>query len=357
MKIFILGVNGFMGHALVTRILKTTSWSVTGVDLVSTRLTDLLPHPRFNFVEGDLCDEHELIDRFVAAADVVLPLAARARPAEYVQDPLGTFELDFEENLRIVRVAVRIGRRLIFPSTSEVYGMCEDAAFNEKTSRLVLGPIAKERWIYSCCKQLLDRIIWAYGREGLRFTIFRPFNWFGPNLDDIRQSAPGSARVVTQFLGHILRGQPIQLVDGGEQRRTFTYIDDGISGLMRILENDGGRADGAIFNLGNPANCVSIRTLAETMMEEVGKFPELASRLASVVLEEAEGSVYYGQSYEDVPHRAPDIGNARRLGWAPQVSLREGLRRMIAHELASGHWSPTRPKRVALGDADRVTHI
>jgi nucleoside-diphosphate-sugar epimerase len=357
LKIFILGVNGFIGHVLVSRILRTTSWTVTGVDLVSTRLRDVMPHPRFSFIKADLCREHDLIDRLVAAADVVLPLAARARPAEYVHDPLGTFELDFEENLRIVRVAVRSETRLVFPSTSEVYGMCEDAAFNEKTSRLVLGPIAKERWIYSCCKQLLDRIIWAYGREGLRFTIFRPFNWFGPNLDDIRQSAPGSARVVTQFLGHLLRGQSIQLVDGGQQRRTFTYIDDGISGLMRILENDGGRADGGIFNLGNPANCVSIRMLAEMMIDEVGKFPELAGRLASVVLEETTGSVYYGQSYEDVAHRAPDIGNARRLGWAPQVSLREGLRRMIAHELASGHWTAARAKRAALGEADRVTYI
>jgi nucleoside-diphosphate-sugar epimerase len=357
LKIFILGADGFIGHALVCRILKTTSWTVTGVDLVNERLRDLLPHPRFSYIEADLRDEHDLIDRLVGAADVVVPLAAQARPAEYVRDPLGTFELDFEENLRIVRVAVKTDTRLIFPSTSEVYGMCEDAAFNEKTSRLVLGPIAKERWIYSCCKQLLDRVIWAYGREGLRFTIFRPFNWFGPNLDDIRRSAPGSARVVTQFLGHLLRGQPVQLVDGGQQCRTFTYIDDGISGLMRILENDGGRADGGIFNLGNPANCVSIRTLAETMIDELGKFPELAGRLASVVLEELPGSAYYGESYEDVPHRAPDISDARRLGWAPQVSLRDGLRRMIAHELASGHWSSPRAKRAVLGDVDRVSPV
>jgi nucleoside-diphosphate-sugar epimerase len=104
--------------------------------------------------------------------------------------------------------------------------MCPDAAFNEETGPLVLGPIAKERWIYSCGKQLLNRVIWAHGARGLRFTPFRPFNWFGPGLDDIGQSAPGSARVVNQFLGHLLRGEPVQLVDGGHQRGSFAYIDN-----------------------------------------------------------------------------------------------------------------------------------
>jgi nucleoside-diphosphate-sugar epimerase len=74
-------------------------------------------------------------------------------------------------------------------------------------------------------QQLLDRVVWAMGGRGLRFTIFRPFNWFGPGLDDIDHAMPGSALVVTQFLG---RGEPVHLVDGGYQRRAFTYSDDGI---------------------------------------------------------------------------------------------------------------------------------
>ena len=80
--------------------------------------------------------------------------------------PLRVFELDFEENLRVVRQSVKYNRRVIFPSTSEVYGMSPDTPFNEETSHLVLGPICKQRWIYSCAKQLLDRVIWAYGRRG-----------------------------------------------------------------------------------------------------------------------------------------------------------------------------------------------
>ena len=117
--------------------------------------------------------------------DVVLPLVAIATPASYTREPLRVFELDFEANLDIVRKCVRYGKRVLFPSTSEVYGMSSDASFDEENSNLVLGPIHKQRWIYSCSKQLLDRVIYAYGQQqGLHFTLFRPFNWIGPKLDD-----------------------------------------------------------------------------------------------------------------------------------------------------------------------------
>ena len=105
---------------------------------------------------------------------------------------------------------------MIFPSTSEVYGMCRDAEFDPENSELVLGPINKPRWIYSCAKQLMDRVIYAYGQqEGLDYTLFRPFNWIGAGLDSINTAKEGSSRVITQFLGHIVRGEPIKLVDGG----------------------------------------------------------------------------------------------------------------------------------------------
>ena len=340
MTVLVLGANGFIGHALLRRILEDTPWDVTGLDLSGDRVRGLEANARFHFVCADLRDHRgSRIDRLIAAADVVVPLAAYARPADYVRDPLATFELDFEENLRIVRVAAGSGTRVVFPSTSEVYGMCDDERFNEETSRLVLGPIPKERWIYACSKQLLDRVIWAYGQRGLRFTIFRPFNWFGPNLDDIRQSAPGSARVVTQFLGHLLRREPIQLVDGGRQRRTFTYLDDGLDALMRILLNEHGCADGHIFNLGNPANDVSVRELAELMIAELATFPACAGIAAAARVEDVPGERYYGPSYQDVEHRTPDIDAARRrLGWEPRIALRDGLRRTIAHHLAERAW-------------------
>ena len=215
MKVLILGVNGFIGHHLTARLLRDTDWTVFGMDLSAERLGDSVDHPRFEFVEGDISINKEWIEYHIKKCDVVLPLVAIATPKVYVERPLAVFELDFEENLRIVRQVLRYGKRIVFPSTSEVYGMCADAEFDEETSPLVLGPIAKERWIYACSKQLLDRVIWAYGRQGLSFTLFRPFNWLGPKLDSLETAKEGSSRVVTQFIANLVLGLPIQLVDGG----------------------------------------------------------------------------------------------------------------------------------------------
>jgi nucleoside-diphosphate-sugar epimerase len=113
---------------------------------------------------------------------VILPLVAIATPATYVREPLKVFELDFEANLPIVRSCVKYGKRILFPSTSEVYGMCADAEFDPYASELVLGPIDKQRWIYACSKQLMDRVI-RTARRGARLHALRPFNWVGAGLD------------------------------------------------------------------------------------------------------------------------------------------------------------------------------
>ncbi len=140
MRVLILGVNGFIGNALTRRILGTTGWEVYGLDVASDRIEEFLPERRFRFLEGDIAINREWIEYHVKKADVVLPLVAIATPAAYVKDPLAVFELDFEENLRVVRTAAKYGKRVVFPSTSEVYGMCPDPAFDEDTSPLVYGP-------------------------------------------------------------------------------------------------------------------------------------------------------------------------------------------------------------------------
>ena len=228
-KILILGVNGFIGHHLSKRIVAATDWDIFGMDMQTDRISDLLPEKRFHFFEGDITINREWIEYHIKKCDTVLPLVAIATPATYVREPLRVFELDFEANLPIVRACVRHRRRIVFPSTSEVYGMCHDDEFDPESSELVLGPINKPRWIYSCAKQLMDRVIHAYGmQEGLDYTLFRPFNWIGPKLDDIDAAKEGSSRVVTQFVINLFRGEPIRLVDGGEQKRCFTWVENGI---------------------------------------------------------------------------------------------------------------------------------
>ena len=332
MKILILGVNGFIGHSLTHRILRDTDGEVYGMDIGQDRIQDHLGDRRFHFLEGDISINREWIEYHVKKCDVMRPLVAIATPKSYVEAPLDVFSLDFEENLRVIRQAAKYDTRVVFPSTSELYGMCTDKAFNEETSPLVLGPISKQRWIYSCSKQLLDRVIYALGQQGLHFTLFRPFNWIGPNLDDINTPKEGSSRVVTQFLGHLLRGEPIRLVDGGHQRRSFTYIDDGIEALMRIIANEKGCAEGRIFNVGNPRNDCSVRELANRMIEVLETFPGHEDVRSRTVIEEVTSKDYYGSGYQDIQTRVPDITNARtHLGWEPKVTLDEALRRTTAY--------------------------
>src|SRR5271154_4307596 len=231
-NVLILGVNGFIGHHLSKYILAHTDWHIYGMDLQSERVGTMLSNPRFHFVEGDITINLEWVEYHVRKCDVILPLVAIATPATYVREPLRVFELDFEANLAIIRQCVKHRKRVLFPSTSEVYGMCRDKEFDPQSSELIYGPIEKPRWIYACSKQLLDRVIHAYGlKDELDYTLFRPFNWIGPGLDNLHAAKEGSSRVITQFLGNIVRGEDIRLVDGGQQRRCFTGISDGIDAL------------------------------------------------------------------------------------------------------------------------------
>jgi len=330
-RILILGVNGFIGHHLSQRIIETTDWEVYGMDMQTERISDLLNHPRFHFFEGDITINKEWIEYHVRKCDTVLPLVAIATPATYVKEPLRVFELDFEANLPIVRQCVKYGKRVVFPSTSEVYGMCEDGEFDPEMSNMVLGPINKPRWIYSCAKQLMDRVIHAYGmQEGLQYTLFRPFNWIGAGLDSIHTPKEGSSRVITQFFGHIVRGEPIKLVDGGTQKRAFTYVDDGIAALMKIIENRDGIASGKIYNIGNPRNNFSVKELAEMMLELAAAYPEYQASAKKVKLQKVSAEQYYGKGYQDVQNRVPKITNTRReLAWRPRIKMQDALARIF----------------------------
>jgi nucleoside-diphosphate-sugar epimerase len=328
MNVLILGVNGFIGHHLTRRILSTTGWNVYGMDMHSDRVEEFMDERRFHFFEGDIAINREWIEYHLKKCGVVLPLVAIATPADYVTRPLDVFELDFEANLPIVRACVKRRKRLVFPSTSEVYGMCSDEEFDADTSNLVLGPINKQRWIYSCSKQLIDRVIWAYGSAGeLDFTLFRPFNWVGPGLDNLHAAKEGSSRVVTQFLGHIARSEDIQLVDGGSQRRSFTDIEDAIVALMRIIENPAGVTTGKIYNIGNPHNNLSIRELATMMLRLANEFPEWAERAGHVNIVNVSADTYYGTGYQDMLKRRPRIDTTcRDLGWKPSIGMDQTLR-------------------------------
>ncbi|MEJ6816016.1 MULTISPECIES: bifunctional UDP-4-amino-4-deoxy-L-arabinose formyltransferase/UDP-glucuronic acid oxidase ArnA [Pseudomonas] len=325
-RVLILGVNGFIGNHLSERLLRDDRYDVYGLDIGSDAIERLRSHPNFHFVEGDISIHSEWIEYHIKKCDVVLPLVAIATPIEYTRNPLRVFELDFEENLKLVRYCVKYNKRVIFPSTSEVYGMCQDKNFNEDTSNLIVGPINKQRWIYSVSKQLLDRVIWAYGAKGLNFTLFRPFNWMGPRLDRLDSARIGSSRAITQLILNLVEGTPIRLFDGGEQKRCFTDIADGIEALARIVDNENDACNGQIINIGNPDNEASIRQLGEELLRQFEAHPLRHNFPPFAGFRDVESKAFYGAGYQDVEHRKPSIANAKRLlNWEPTVEMSETI--------------------------------
>lgn len=334
MNILILGASGFIGSNLITHILQHRDWHIHAMDIASEKLTPHLSNPRLHFKQADIRTQTPWVEDRIRECDIVLPLAAIASPAAYVNTPLDVFELDFECNLDIVRLCAKHGKRLIFPSTSEVYGMQGDAPCNEHTSNLITGPTHKERWIYAASKQLMDRVIYAYGiHHNLPYTLFRPFNWFGPGQDDVWRDAPTN-RVIPTFLHHVLHRQNLQLVDGGAQKRCFLYIDDAIDALIRIIENKNNAASGQIFNIGHPGNEASISELAHLIISQAATHPAYNALPTEIHFTTPTGEDYYGTGYQDIDTRMPDIAHAQqKLGWNPTTPLAEGLQKTIAHYL------------------------
>jgi UDP-apiose/xylose synthase len=327
-----LGSGGFIGTHLTHRLL-AEGHRVVGVDIYDEKLQEVLDHPRLTFIQQDIREADWDLDSLVKDADLVIDLIAYANPGLYVKMPLEVFRLNFVENLKIAEACLRHDKRLIQFSTCEVYGrtVCtvlnsdiplpDDpryALFSEDTSVFILGPVEKHRWIYACAKQLLERVIHAYGLErGFNYTIIRPFNFIGPKIDYLLEETDSIPRVFSFFMDALISGKDMKLVNGGHQRRCYTYIDDAIDCIYRIIENPGSVCDREIFNIGSPQNEVSIRQLAELMQEiYVDKFWDGKSPLPAMV--EVPADEFYGKGYEDSDRRIPDITKAQTLlSWQP----------------------------------------
>ncbi len=333
-RILVLGANGFIGSSLTLALLRK-NYDVIGVDLSDFNLKESKKFSNFLFRKIDVLQNFDEVRKIIKEVDVVVALVAIAVPSMYVKNPIAVYNLDFEHNAQVVKMCVQYGKRIVFPSTSEVYGMCTDEVFDEATSQLVLGSIEKERWIYSCIKQMLDRLIWAYGKHhGLQFTLFRPFNFIGPKLDNINATQEGASRVITQFAHNILNSKPIKLVGGGNQKRCFTFIGDGVECLVKIIENKDGCADGQIFNIGNPAEEYSIRELAHILISKFKEYPEYAKLAENAVIEDVSSDEYYGNSYEDVSRRVPSIERAKKnLQWYPKTDLNMSIKYILDYHL------------------------
>lgn len=340
MKILSLGAGGFIGSHLTHRLLQE-GHTVTAVDLETDKVDDSLGHPNLTFLQIDIRSPEWDLDRMVRESDLVIDLIAYANPGLYLRIPLEVFQLNFIENLKIAEACVRHNKRLIQFSTCEVYGRTAasvktasvadpddpiHATFSEDESECILGPVSKHRWIYSCAKQLLERVLHAYGIEkNFNYTIIRPFNFIGPKIDFLLHEKEGIPRVFSFFMDALLNGTQMKLVNGGTARRCYTYIDDAVECSYRIVENPGGVCDRQILNIGSPYNEVSIRGMAELMRDIYAeKFRDPSVPLPEIV--SVTGEEFYGKGYDDSDRRIPDITKARTLlGWEPQWNVHDIL--------------------------------
>ena len=313
-NVVVTGGYGFIGSHLVSALLGRGD-TVTVFDFAkNTRDTsiDFDRYPNFHFVQGDVTDVAALKKALVPGTDTVFHLAAVVGVKNYMDDPLRVLDVNVIGTRNVLELSRQHGTRVVFASTSEVFGKNPNPPFAEDDDR-VLGSTKTARWSYSTSKAMAEHLVFAmHSAYKLPVTVVRYFNVYGPRQAPIF--------VVSQSIHRILNGHRPYLFDTGDQTRCFTYVDDAVAGTLLAAESNA--AIGEAFNIGS---------MTETSMREV---VDLAIKTADVdSVSEAEAvdtAERYGGRYEDIPRRIPDSTKAQReLGWRLTVDVAEGIRRTI----------------------------
>lgn len=311
MKILITGGAGFLGSHLTDAFLARGD-EVTILDIINDlKVRHLLAHPRFHYVRDSVFNT-EILESLILKSDLIYHLAAVVGVEHYVGDPYEVLNVNINGTQAVLKLAYKYNRKVVFSSTSEVYGRNPKVPFAEDDER-VLGSTRIDRWCYSTSKAAGEHFCFAYHRMGLPVVVLRYFNVYGPRLDKI-----DVGRVITIFMGQVLRGEPVSVIGDGKQTRCFTYVSDAIRATVEA--GIGERAVGQIFNVGTDVE-TSILELAETMIRIAGSPSKV------VFVPQAD---VYGTSYEDVPRRVPLLRQMHEvLGVQADTPLEKGLRDTI----------------------------
>jgi len=271
------------------------------------KVRHLLDEPRFHYIH-DTIFNLELLDGLASKVDLIYHLAAVVGVEYYVGDPYETLNVNVNGTQNVLRAAYKYNRKVVFSSTSEVYGRNPKVPWREDDDR-VLGATTIDRWCYSTSKAVGEHFCFAYHKLGLPVVVLRYFNVYGPRLDRI-----DVGRLFTIFMGQLLRGADLTVIGDGSQTRCFTFISDAVAATVAAGLNSA--ADGHALNVGVDVE-TSVLEFAKLMLELYGGGK---SKISFVTQEEI-----YGKSYEDIPRRVPDNTKMRQLlGVEPKVSLREG---------------------------------
>lgn len=310
MRVLVTGGAGFIGSHLVDRLL-AEGHAVTVLDDLSTGRAENLAHldgvAMLRFLRGSVLDE-ELVGRLVGEAELIFHLAAAVGVKHVVDDPLRTIRTNLRGTELVLERAAALGRRVLFASTSEIYGDSEEAPFQEDGPR-VLGPTWVHRWAYATSKALDEHLCFAWAERGLSMSIVRYFNVFGPRMDPV-----GYGSVIARFLSQALVGEPLTVHGDGEQSRCFTYVTEAVDATLRAGTRR--EALGEALNIGSPFEH-TINDLARRVVALTGS----GSEILHVPYERA-----YGAGFADTRRRVPAVAKAAQLlGWRAGITLDEGL--------------------------------
>jgi len=303
-RVVITGGAGFIGSHLCERFLAEGHEVVALDNLITGALINIAGmrnDPRFSFMQHDVSKEIEI----TGAVDIVLHFASPASPIDYLKYPIQTLKVGSLGTHNALGLAKAKNARFLIASTSEVYGDPQVHPQKEDYWGHV-NPIGV-RGVYDEAKRFSEAMTMAYHRAHRVDTrIIRIFNTYGPRmrLDD--------GRVLPNFMGQALRGEPLSIFGDGSQTRSFCYVDDLVEGICRLLKSDYHEP----VNLGNPSE-ITIRQFAEEIMKLVGEKCEI---------------IYRPLPSDDPKVRKPDISLAKKLlGWEPKVDRSEGLARTLEY--------------------------
>ena len=325
----ITGGAGFIGSHLADALIARGDEVVILDDLSTGRrenIVHLLETGNAIFVEGSVLDA-ELVDRWVEQTDSCFHLASAVGVKLVVDNPLESLLSNVRGVNVVAYAAARYGRRLLFTSTSEVYGKGSNGPLREDSDRL-LGPSSKSRWGYANTKTFGEMLVFGYARErGAQMVVVRLFNSVGP------RQLGSYGMVLPRFVSQALRGKELTVYGDGTQSRCFTHVHDTIDGIVSVAGSD--RALGGVFNIGASTD-TSIQELAERVILRTGS----SSRIRQIPYREA-----YGEGFEELGSRKPDTSAIEDLcGWRPVRTIDDAIDDLVAHE--RGSHAPIHPAPV-----------
>lgn len=306
MKILITGGAGFVGSHLADKLIGQGN-QITVIDDLSTGRYSNVEHlegnPDFRLIIDTVLDQ-SLMETLIRESDCVFHMASAVGVRLIMEQPVKTIETIFHGTDIVLKYCSRYRKRVLIPSTSEVYGKGASIPFREEDD-LLTGATDKHRWAYACAKTLDEFLALAHWKETrLPVVVVRLFNTVGP-----RQTGQ-YGMVVPRFVHSAIRNEPITVFGDGTQQRCFGHVHDVVEGLSKLLESP--QCFGQVINLGNDEE-VSILGLAERAIELTGS----KSSIRFIPYEEA-----YGDGFEDMKRRVPGLEKAKRLiGYQPTRTL------------------------------------